>query len=474
MKEVSSATIISGLFNGILKNKLPRKVLQKQLDKHIREKILKNDEYEATESARLFRYYAVHAMYTSFLRNYDKGIISKRLINKVIATLVNSVMLGDNKVHNSIEKFQDKYNQLPPKFLTISPTNKCNLKCTGCYASSKASDNKSISWDLLMKIIEDAYINMGMRFFVVSGGEPLLYRSENKTILDLAKKWNDCFFLMYTNGTLINKEIASQMAEVGNITPAISIEGFTAHTDHRRGNGTFRSIIKAKDQLISYGIPFGLSITATKDNINLLLSENFYDFYFNEFGSTYMWVFQYMPIGREFTTDLMITPRQRVELFKIQRKILIEKKYFVADFWNSGIISNGCISCGKPKGYFYINWDGNIMPCVFVPHFNDNIQTLYNSGRNLSDALFFPLFVKGRQWQSGYKSRNGISVNLLMPCFYRDHYKDFTEIVKSSNAMPENQAAKDALNSHEYYKDMLNFDEQLRKISTPIWEEYIT
>jgi hypothetical protein len=40
--------------------------------------------------------------------------------------------------------------------------------------------------------------------------------------------------------------------------------------------------------------------------------------------------------------------------------------------------------------------------------------------------------------------------------------------------MPENQAAKDALNSHEYYKDMLNFDEQLRKISTPIWEEYIT
>jgi len=474
MKEFNSDTIISGLFNVIFKNNLSRKVLQQKLDKHVREKILNNKTSEAPEFARLFKYFAVHAMYMSFFRNYDKGIISPKVINKVLITLLDSVFLGNKECQKSKEMFQSKYGQMPPSFITISPTKRCNLNCAGCYASSKATDNESIDWVLLNKIIDDAYTNMGMRFFVISGGEPLLYKSENKTILDLVRKWNDCFFLMYTNGTLIGEDIASQMASAGNITPAISIEGYTAHTENRRGNGTYQRISKAKDNLNKSGVPFGLSVTATKENINLLLSENFYNFYFNEFGATYMWVFQYMPIGREFTTDLMITPLQRIELFKTQRKVLIENKFFVADFWNSAILSDGCISCGKPKGYFYINWDGNIMPCVFVPHFIDNVHSLYNSGKTLSDALFSPLFTEGRKWQSNYKHKNGKTGNLLMPCLYRDHYKDFAEIAKSTGTKPENQAAGDALNSNEYYEAMLKFDEQLEKMSSPVWGEYIT
>jgi hypothetical protein len=178
-----------------------------------------------------------------------------------------------------------------------------------------------------------------------------------------------------------------------------------------------------------------------------------------------------MPIGREFTTDLMITPFQRIELFKTQRKVLIENKFFFADFWNSAILSDGCISCGKSKGYFYINWDGNIMPCVFVPHYIDNVQSLYESGKKLSDALFSPLFTEGRKWQSNYLKGNNKPGNLLMPCFYRDHHKDFAEIAKSTGAKPENQAAGDALNSGEYYDAMLKFDEQLEEMSSPVWDE---
>jgi len=407
----------------------------------------------------------------SYLRNYFKGIVSEKVTKKVLETLLGSVMIGNEEVQNSINKFQSKYNQLPPKFLTISPTKKCNLNCTSCYASSNSTDSRTIDWVLLNKIISDAYSNMGMRFFVISGGEPLLYKSENKTILDLAKQWDDCFFLMYTNGTLISEEIASQMASAGNITPAISIEGSRSYTDNRRGIGVYEKILNATDNLTEKGVPFGLSVTATKENINLLLDESFYKFYFNEFGATYMWVFQYMPIGREFTTELMITPEQRIELFKVQKKVLVEDKFFVADFWNSAILSDGCISCGKSKGYFYINWDGNIMPCVFVPHYIDNVQSLYKSGKKLSDALFSPLFTEGRKWQSNYLKGNNKPGNLLMPCFYRDHHKDFAEIAKSTGAKPENKAAGDALISDEYYDAMLKFDEQLEKMSSPVWDE---
>lgn len=58
-----------------------------------------------------------------------------------------------------------------------------------------------------------------------------------------------------------------------------------------------------------------------------------------------------------------------------------------------------------------------------------------------------------------------------MPCFYRDHHKDFAEIAKSTGAKPENKAAGDALNSGEYYDAMLRFDEQLEETSSPFWDE---
>ncbi len=36
-------------------------------------------------------------------------------------------------------------------------------------------------------------------------------------------------------------------------------------------------------------------------------------------------------------------------------------------------MSGGCISAGRPGGYFHLDWDGNISPCVFAPYAVDNI-----------------------------------------------------------------------------------------------------
>jgi len=462
-----NTTVVSKLVRTIIKNKLSRSLLQPKLDGYIKEMIL-NKPKKNLSATKIYRYYSIRSMYISFFRNYDKGLISSKVTNRFFETLLNSVLLDNDEVRLSEEKFKNKYKQLPPKFITISPTKKCNLFCQGCYASSNVSNTEMLSWECLNKIIEDAYLNMGMRFFVISGGEPLIYKNENKTILDLFEKWHDCFFLMYTNGTFINNDIAAKIASLGNVTPAISIEGFESETDKRRGKGTFNKIANARKYLIKNGVPFGLSITATKDNINILLNNKFYDFYFNDFGATYVWFFHYMPIGREFSTDLMLTPEQRIELFNIQNKLLIEKNYFIADFWNSAVTSAGCISSGTEGGYFYINWDGNIMPCVFVPYFADNIYSIYSNNKTLSDALFSKLFTESRNWQSNYLNNKG---NLLMPCLYRDHYSDFFEIIKNCDIKPENNSALEALSSMEYYKSMLSFDKKLGKISSEIWQD---
>lgn len=462
--------IIVKLLTSILKNKVPRKILLSKLEKDVKTKLLNQDESPYPENVSLFKFHAIKAMYTIFFQNYDREHISPLVTDRVIETLVSSVMLGDHKQKDSKASFYEKYRQSPPNLLTISPTKKCNLKCEGCYASSSSTESKILDWSILNRTIEDAYENMGMRFFVISGGEPLMYKSNNNSILDLVSRWKDCYFLMYTNGTLISESIAARIATLGNLTPAISIEGYEENTDRRRGLGVYNRIVQAKNYLLKYGVPFGLSVTATKDNIQLLLNEDFYDYYFNDWGASHMWIFQYIPIGREYSTDLMITPEQRIQLFKKQQEILIEKKYFVADFWNSAMMSNGCISCGRPGGYFYINWDGNIMPCVFIPYYVDNVFRIYESGKTLSDALFSSFFKEGRKWQIDYIKNEGKLGNLLMPCFYRDHYEDFYRIARQTGVQPENSSASKAIISNEYYQDMICFDKQLENLSSKLWQ----
>ncbi len=462
---------ISTVISSLLKHSFSRNIIEPQFNRYLMQKTIYNEETQYSPIVRQYEYYALWSMYKSFARNLDKGNITSEVTRRMLETLLNSVLLRKSSSMESMELFRQKNGIFPPTFLTISPTKKCNLKCEGCYAASSSLTDISMSWTILNRIIDDSYSNMGVRFFVISGGEPLLYKSENKTILDLFEKWNDCFFLMYTNGTLITEDIAIRLANLGNVTPAISIEGFEKETDKRRGEGIYTKITKARQHLTRAGVPFGLSVTATQENIDLLLDEAFYDYYFQTYGCTHMWVFQYMPIGRDFTSDLMISPEQRLQLFKIQSKVLTEKNFFVADFWNSALMSNGCISFGKSGGYIYINWDGNIMPCVFIPYYTDNVYSLYESGKTLADALFSPFFVKGREWQTGYVGQKIKSGNLLRPCFYRDHYKTFFEIAKNAHVTPENLDADKALDSKAYYEFMTGFDKELEELALPVWKK---
>lgn len=470
MRQNAQAKFVTGLIKTIMKNSLSRNLLKPQLDNYVRDRMVNDKLPVYPKKVRLYKYYGFKAMYNSFFRSYDKGLITTKSANRLFDTLLKSVMLENKSCDAAKSEFEIKYGQRPPNFLTISPTQKCNLKCKGCYASSHFAVNATLEWDLLNKVLEDAYNNMGIRFFVISGGEPFLYKNKGLTILDLVEKWKDCFFLIYTNGTLINNDLASKISKLGNITPAISIEGYESETDWRRGEGVWQKIVEARHALIKYGIPFGVSVTATSRNICDLLNDRFYDYYFEKFGVTYMWMFQYMPIGREFSTDLMLTPTQRLDLFKIQDRILIEKQRFIADFWNSAVLSNSCISCGKPGGYFYINWDGNIMPCVFIPHYKDNIKDLYRSGKTLSDALFSSFFIQGRKWQQDFVKSDG---NMLMPCLYRDHHKNFIEILNNTNPLPENKDAEDAISSKDYYSSMVKFNNDLKELSEPIWNEFL-
>ncbi len=447
--------------------------LKKFEKKFYRDLVEKNLEFPKEVQEKKYEF--MIAMLYGGLRNLDKKNISKKTAERTINTLVKYSFIQKELNKKIREKFKKKYGIPPPSFIVLSPTNKCNLHCVGCYASSR-TNAPTLSYKTVDKICDEVYNEWGNRFMTISGGEPFMYENNGKTLFDIWKKYNEMFFLVYTNGTLINKERAEKLAELGNVTPAISLEGFEKETDERRGKGIFKKIKEVTNNLKQAGASFGASVTVTAKNINTLLDDKFYDFVFQELGASYIWMFQLMPIGQaKNTKKLMITPEQRVKLYRKWEYLLKEKKYCIADFWNSGVLSNGCIAFGRRGGYIYIDWNGNIMPCVFVPYYQDNILDLYKNNKKLADALFSKLMENGRKWQGDYGLNNTKKPdNWLMPCSIRDHWLNFQKNILTKTSKPEDKYAGQALKSSEYTKTLKEFDEELEKLTKPIWKkEYL-
>jgi MoaA/NifB/PqqE/SkfB family radical SAM enzyme len=468
--------VISSTLRKMVKHKYLRKLLAKKIDDYVYKNIV-NDDSEDLQQVQIKRYQFLSAMLRCVNRNIDKGYVSKQVMKTIIKVLVeNTLICEDQSYAQAIEKYEEKYGEKPPSFIVFSPTQKCNLRCVGCYAASGVDTAATVPYPFVDRIVSEVHDLFGSRFITISGGEPFIYKSEGKTLLDIYKKYSDMFFLVYTNGTVINDEVAARLAESANVTPAISVEGLEKETDERRGAGTHKKILDALKRLRQAGVPFGISVTATSKNIDTLLTDEFYDFYFKQQGACYMWEFQMMPIGRgKNELDLMVQPEERLKLYRKWEKLLGEKKYCLADFWNSGVLARGCIAYGRNGGYAYVDWHGNVTPCAFIPYYVDNIYDLYRNGKTLADAMFSDFMKNGRKWQREYGLDNCKKPdNWLMPCSIRDHYELFRNSVLPKEAKPEDQNAKEALESDEYFEVLKNYDKELQDLTEKIWKtEYL-
>ena len=371
------------------------------------------------------------------------------------------------------EGFKARNGCYPPDIMLMSPGKGCNLKCTGCYADSGATREK-LHWDTLTRLIGEAHDLLGNRLFAFSGGEPLSYHSEGKGVLDIAERYPDSLFIMYTNATLIDDDMAKRMGELGNITPAISVEGLRGPTEERRGKGVFDRILAAMERLRREKVLFGMSLTATRLNSDDLLSDRAVEFYFDRHGASYAWIFHYMPIGRSITLDLMPTPEQRARLWKRSWELIRNRRLFIADFWNMATVTDGCISAGREGGYWTVDWNGAVMPCVFFPYAAANINEAYANGETIEDIWARPFFAGIREWQKGkgfHGPDKGDDSNWLMPCPMRDCHADGRRLLLEHEPEPQDENAREALNDPDYAAGLMAYDSALEKLTRPTWEE---
>jgi MoaA/NifB/PqqE/SkfB family radical SAM enzyme len=313
--------------------------------------------------------------------------------------IINQLLVGTNTRKSFSDTTEMPY---PPGFFVISPSMKCNLSCYGCYAGSYDKTGE-LSFEEIDSTLTQAK-EMGMYFCVVSGGEPFFH----PRIFDIFKKHNDVVFHVFTNGTLIDEATCRRLVDVGNVIPAISIEGYEKETDDRRGRGHFNRIMKAMDLLRESKILFGFSATLTRTNAALLNSDEFIDAMISK-GCVLGWYFMYVPIGLEPNVDLMLTPEQRGQQYERLTSLRATKPILLADFWHDGPLVGGCIAGGRK--YFHINANGDVEPCVFCHYATHNIRNT-----PLKEAIFSPMF-------RSLCARLPLHENLLRPCTLVDDPK---------------------------------------------------
>jgi len=459
-----------GLINAVLANDTLRGLALKAGEKKIYRNLIEKNISGRPLRIQEDKYYVLRNMLHSINKALENERVSPSVRRGLIKILVGNVLLENNATKRA---FKETYGFGPPTFVLISPTKRCNLRCIGCYASSSSANAEKLDYEIVDRILTEKKKLWGSHFTVISGGEPLMWKSNGKDLIDIVAKHRDQYFLMYTNGTLIDEKMAQRMAEVGNITPAISVEGFEEETDARRGRGVHKRILRAFENLRNNGVPFGISITATRQNAELILSDEFMDFYFEQQGAVYGWIFQYMPIGRSYTLDLMVTPEQRKWMFEREQHLIREKALFIADFWNSGAVANGCISAGRPGGYFYIDWNGNCLPCAFYPYTGANIKQVYQEGGDLNTVLMNPFFEAIRKWQRDYSYMKPAPEvgNQIVPCISKDHHREARKIIDETGAKPADREAEEALKDPAYYQGLVAYGDEVDRLTRPIWEK---
>ena len=402
-------------------------------------------------------------------KRIDENLLSPDIIKTMFNSLVDNVLFKGTAIK---DKVYAEGGVERPTLLLISPTKRCNLHCTGCYAGSNKKTAASLDWDTFDRILTEKEELWNSYFTPISGGEPFMWRDGDRTIYDMFAKHKNQYFMVYTNGTFLNKENVRKLADAGNVAPVLSVEGFEKETDARRGNGVYDKVLQAFANLREAGNPFGISVTPTRKNADLVMSDEFVDFYFEKQKALFGWAFQYMPIGRDIDFDIMVTPEQRLSMYKKSKRILKEKGYSYVDFWNNGYLSNGCIAAGRKGGYFYINWDGNIAPCVFVPYYTANIYEIYKNGGDLNTARDCEFLNDVRNWQKnyGYMQHRDKVGNRLMPCPIRDHHSEMLNILRKNNVKALDPFAEEALKSDLYHEQLIEYDKKLAHVFDPVWE----
>jgi MoaA/NifB/PqqE/SkfB family radical SAM enzyme len=245
-----------------------------------------------------------------------------------------------------------------PPLMILSVTDRCNLRCAGCYSQSlRPTPKPEIGAERLQALVGEAG-KLGLSIVLLAGGEPLM----KPELLDVTAQFPGIIFPLLTNGYLIDDAVIARLKEQRHVIPMLSLEGFETETDLRRGTGTYAHVRQAMERLNAAGIFFGVSVTVTRLNFKAVTGDEFIQSLLGKGCKAFFYV-EYSPV-RPGTEGLVPTHEQRemlnVESFRSKFPAVFlafpgdEKKF------------GGCLSAGR--GFIHVSASGDLEPCPFAPY----------------------------------------------------------------------------------------------------------
>lgn len=296
-------------------------------------------------------------------------------------------------------------------------TYQCNLRCKHCYENAGNKRSTELSTDQAKHVLDilSHIAGVGLPALSLSGGEPLA-RKDFFELAAYAKK-RVGYLSVASNGTLITKDNARKLKEVGIDYVEISLDGATAkiHDDFRGIDGAFDRTVAGIQNCVEEGVDTCIATVLHRDNIahlDRLLELS------KQLNVRFMH-FNYIPTGRAKShVELDLTPRQRLgvlermgkeimglylqakkeELTQGHSDIKVDKFFSTCPQYASvtkeisrqqgesfmveahyaakkGVesVANFLGGCGAGRLYCCLEPNGDIKPCVFFPTNNKTV-----------------------------------------------------------------------------------------------------
>ncbi|MBN2134188.1 MAG: radical SAM protein [Acidobacteria bacterium] len=312
-------------------------------------------------------------IFNNDIKNLFKNAIKITLKNPSQALFFLRSLISQKKAAG-MRRIWDKKGIHVPPFLIYSITNRCNLKCAGCYMHAhKRHSEQEMERDKIEKLLSEAR-ELGSWIVLIAGGEPFV----RNDLLEIIGMYPEITFPVFTNGMLLNRDTIRDIKQMKNLVPVISIEGFKNETDFRRGSGVFEHLQGVFTEMKKQRLFWGISLTATRSNFDIITGDEFLSELIGS-GCQLFFFVEYVPI-EEKTEHLILEESQRAKLIHLVTELKSRYPGLFITLPGDEEDFGGCLAAGR--GFIHISPSGNVEPCPFAPYTADNLENM-----SLKEAL---------------------------------------------------------------------------------------
>lgn len=277
-----------------------------------------------------------------------------------------------------------------PISMYLSLTHRCPYDCFHCSAKHRTS-SEELTTDQWKQIIA-ALQSMGVSVIGFTGGEPLL----RDDLADLISSIDDrSSSVLFTSGAGMTVQRAKQMKAAGLFSVGISLDSWDRdeHDDKRGHGGAFTQAVQAIQDCRKAGLYTMIQTMITPSEVNRAFLLRFFRFA-RKLDAHEVKILEPIPSGRlcfPKADQVFWTDSMRKTLISIQNEANQTGQYpKITSFPSTE--SPLRYGCGAGTQHSYIDSDGSLYPCDFVPlSFGNVAQHPVNElWRQMNQAIGLP------------------------------------------------------------------------------------